>query len=388
MTIVQCAGMETCGEAIRLAAGKLPPESLPCYEHGHNEQFWDLMLYGTDLHECVYCGEIPKSMGAARSIDWPDEVPVKGIDGQKYWACPNCNSGLLELQGEKLHHWGWRITCVDCDWEMKQAELLDIRQYCDLMERTREDLRGTQELMESGLVGIETRVHAVAVKTRMILENIAYAALVSNKDSSGKSEEDMRKLWNPREIFKDIEKIHPNFFPRPVEVNAKKQDPDMPFRPKTRDVLTKERLLGMYKELNPLAHSRNPLDEPVDYGYYMEMLPQWLDLIANTLEVHQVLLFHHPDHFYVVKMWGDKDGSVQCTPFNKDATGAITCAWPDCVSSAARVHCEFWERPWSECTLPDKEDAQTQGKMMGALADQQEASEEAEKLLRELEELR
>ena len=33
MTIIQCVGMETCGEAIRLVAKKLPPEDLPCYAH-------------------------------------------------------------------------------------------------------------------------------------------------------------------------------------------------------------------------------------------------------------------------------------------------------------------------------------------------------------------
>ena len=43
------------------------------------------------------------------------------------------------------------------------------------------------------------------------------------------------------------------------------------------------------------------------------------------------MLLHHPDHFYIVKMKGDRDGSVQCTLFAKDATGMFTCAWPDCV---------------------------------------------------------
>ena len=76
-------------------------------------------------------------------------------------------------------------------------------------------------------------------------------------------------------------------------------------------------------------------------------------------------LLHHPDHFYALKMKGDRDGSIQCTPFTKDVTGMFTCAWPDCVSGASRQYCEFWGRPWLECTLPEKEPGRTQGKIFG-----------------------
>ena len=379
LTIAQCVGMETCGEAIKLVASKLPPESLPCYAHGHHDQFEDLFFYGTPLHECIYCGETPKSNGAAKSIGWPSEIPIKGIDGQDYRTCPNCGSDLLELQGEELDQWGWKIACLECNWEIKQAELLDVKQYCDLMERTKEDLTGAIEIMESTSIGIETRVQTVAVQTRKILEDIAYASLVSNKDAWNKTPEDLKDLRSPRDIFRDIEKIHPNFFPTPVEI--RKPSKGKPFVTKTKGILTREKLLQMYRELNPLAHSRNPLDQPIDVKYYQEKLPVWLEEIVNTLATHQVMLPHHPDHFYIVKMNGDRGGSVQCTPFTKNTTGTFTCAWPDCLSSTSRRYCEFWGRPWLECTLPEKEPAQSQGKMFGAMADQEMMYEYAQELI-------
>ena len=290
MTVSQCAGMQTCGEAVRLVASKLPPEELPCYAHGHQDQFRDLMLHGIELHECIYCGEIPNSMGAAKSINWPGEAPVKGIDGQEYTTCPDCGSDLLELQGEKLHEWGWRITCTECDWEIKQAELLDIKQYCDLMERTKADLTGAKEIMESKTINVETRIQAVAVQTRKILEDIAYAALVSNKDAGGMTEEELKKLRSPR----DIGQLHPNFFPKPVEMRGPSKDKS--FVVKTKGVLNREKLLQVYRELNPLAHSTNPMEDPVDLEYYEKRLPIWLEEIVSTLEIHQVMLLHHPDH--------------------------------------------------------------------------------------------
>ena len=381
MTIAQCVGLETCGEAIRLVAGKLPPESLPCYAHGHHDQFRDYFMYGIEPHECLYCGETPNFTAPAKSIDWPSEIPVKGIDGQDYRTCPICDSDMLEVQGKKLEEWGWSISCPECGWEIKQAELLDIRQYCDLMKQTKKDLSDATQLMETTSVDVETRVKAVAVQTRRILENVAFAALVSNKDAWDKSPEEMKAMWNPKEIFKDIEKVHPDFFPKPVRVRTPNKGKVRPLTIKTEGVLTREKLLQIYRELNPLAHSRNPLDEPIDLKYYEKKLPVWLEEIVNTLATHQVTLLHHPDHFYIVKMKGDRDESVQCTPFTKDPTGTARCAWPDCVSGASRQYCEFWGRPWQECTLPGKEAAQTQGKKFGAMVDEEMTYELAQDLI-------
>ena len=379
MTISQCAGMETCGEAIRLVAKKLPPEQWPCYAHGHQEQARDAMLHGIKPPECLYCGETPRFLFPSRSIEWPGEVPVKGIDGEEYKTCPNCDSDLLELQGKELNRWGWKVVCLDCNWELKQAELLDVKQYCNLMERTKRDLAGALQIMESTSIGIETRIETVAVQTRKILENIAFAALVSNKDAGGKTEEELKNLRYPKEIFKDLGKIHRNFFPTPVEI----RDPTKgkPFAVKTKGVINREKLVQMYGELSSLAHSTNPLDEPVDLEYFEQKIPVWLEEIVNTLDTHQVMLLHHPDHFYIVKMKGDRDGSVQCTPFTADKAGEFTCAWPDCVSGASRQYCEFWGRPWQECTLPEKEPEQTQGKMLGAMVDEEETHERVQDLL-------
>ena len=379
MTISQCAGMETCGEAIRLVASKLPPEQLPCYAHGHQDQFQDFFLHEIDPHECPYCGEIPNFTQPSRSIDWPGEIPVKGIDGQEYRTCPNCGSEWIELQGEEMYKWGWKIACWDCDWEIKQAELLDVEQYCELMERTKADLAGAIEIMESTSISLETRIKTVAVQTRKILEDIAYGALVSSKDAGAKTQQEMQDLRYPKDIFRDLEKVHPNFFPTPVEI----RDPSKgkPFVVKTKGVLNREKLVQMYGELSPLAHSTNPLNEPVDLEQFEKKIPVWLEEIVNTLDTHQVMLPHHPDHFYIVKMKGDRDGTVQCTPFTKDEAGAFACAWPICVSGASRQYCEFWGRPWADCTLPEKEPEQTQAKMFGALLDEEKTHERVQDLL-------
>ena len=50
--------------------------------------------------------------------------------------------------------------------------------------------------------------------------------------------------------------------------------------------------------------------------------------------------------------------------FRMNAEGETKCAWPDSVSSSARQYCEYVQRPWRECQLPELEPDQTLGKGM------------------------
>ena len=235
------------------------------------------------------------------------------------------------------------------------------------MEGTKAGLTGALQIMESTSIGTETRIQTAGLQTRKILEDMAYAALVSNKDAGDKTEEELKDLRYPKDIFKDIGKGHPNFFPTPVEI----RDPSKgkPFVIKAKGVMTKGKLPQIYRELNPLAHSTNPMAEPVDLQYFEEKIPVWLEEIVNTLDTHQVMLLHHPDHFYIVKMKGDRDGSVQCTPFTKDATGHVHMPLAGlcfrCQQAILRVLGQTLARmhPAGEGTRPDaRKDAQGDGR--------------------------
>lgn len=375
MSIAQCGTVATCGEAIQLVARKLPPEKLPCYQHGHGDQFFDQVTLGIEPRECSYCGELPKFEMPSKSIGWPDEIPVKGIDGEEYRTCPECKGDFLEIQGEKLNQWGWKITCIECAWEIKQAELLDIGQYRKQVEAIKAELQALKSEWESQDAKSKDLIRAAGVAARRLLEMIAFATLIANKDSSGGTPEEMSQWWSPREILNRIEKINPDCFPKPIEITESIEQARSPFKTKTTDVLNKERVIEIYRELNPLVHSSNPLSDEPDYQRYKAMIPQWLDLIENTMAVHQVRLFHHPDHLYVAKMSSGKDGSVSCTSFTLDPEGVPTCGWPECVSNRTRTICQFWNKPWSDCPMPQKEDAQTEGKVMAAYMDEEEAEE-------------
>ena len=67
------------------------------------------------------------------------------------------------------------------------------------------------------------------------------------------------------------------------------------------------------------------------------------------------------EEFYLIKMFGDVDGELLCIRYKTTVEGKTKCAWPDCVSSSARQYCEYIQRRWRECRLPELEQAQTQG---------------------------
>ena len=82
----------------------------------------------------------------------------------------------------------------------------------------------------------------------------------------------------------------------------------------------------------------------------------------GLLECHKVYLYHRPEEFYLIKMFGDVDGELMPVRFKTTGEGETKCAWPDCVSSSARQYCEYIQRPWRECRLLELEPDQTEGK--------------------------
>ena len=120
------------------------------------------------------------------------------------------------------------------------------------------------------------------------------------------------------------------------------------------------------------------MGKQTDYQYFINAVPEWISQVQNLLACHKVYLYHHPEEFYLIKMFGDVDGELMCIPFKTTADGRTKCAWPDCASATERLYCEYIQRPWRECQLLEIEPAQTQGKRAAAeldgLADERQAS--------------
>ena len=326
--IDRCLGMRTCEEASKLFIEIRPVEPRGECPTGHQDAALDYLMYGIlPTKPCPECGEIPTFGDVCTNLGFGSNEPVKGIDGNVYQVCPKCGDDMLELRGTDPVGWGWNIVCIGCGWQMKQAEELDIQQYSNLMEEIKLKVDAVQRLMEIPGVINQTRVESACLQLRMVLELIIFGSLVSNKDAWRKSQDELRRAWNIKKIMKDLKGIHDKYYPEPKN--------------KTGDFLTEDRLVTVYDQLNKIIHAENPLGTGVDLRHYMESVPQWLKWIMDLLTEHKVFLYHHPNVFYWVRMFGGPEGDVLCTPIRLDSDKKEICPWPDCVQQGNRRFCEY-----------------------------------------------
>ncbi len=362
--IERCMGMRTCGEAQALFAEPRmasPPQG-EC-PNGHPEAALDNMMYGIRPTEpCPRCGEIPEFSNTSMSPELYSEGPVRGVDGQEYQICPRCGDDSLELQGSSLVDWGWMIVCLNCEWEMKLAESLDIAQYIDLMREVKSRVESIRQMMEMPGITNRTRVESVCLQLRMLLELVVFSSLVSNKDVWQKSRKELQSSQDISKKMRELKRLHPRFYPRPVDAAGSR--PGGEPAELVEGYLSEDKLIEVYGRLGGILHAENPLGRQTDYRYFMDEVPDWISQVQNLLECHKVYLYHRPEEFHLVKMFGDVDGEVACVPFKINADGQTKCAWPDCVSSSGRQYCEYIQHFWSECPLPEIEPEQTLGKEM------------------------
>ena len=309
---------------------------------------------------CPECGEVPKFGDTAMSLGFYSDGPVKGVDGQDYATCPQCGEDALQLQGRSVVEWGWNIVCPDCGWEKKQAEGLDIAQYRVVIEEVKSRLQSIRQFLDVPGISDRARVESICLQLRMLLELIVFGSLVSNKDVWQKSKKELQSSQDISKKLRELRRLHPNFYPRPVNLEEGLSGEEPADR--VDGFLSEDRLREVYGWLGNILHAENPMGKATGYALFIDAVPGWISEVVNLLECHKVYIYHRPDEFYLVKMFGDVDGDLLCIRFRMTAEGETKCAWPDCVSSRMRLYCEYLGRPWAECRLPEIEPAQAQAR--------------------------
>ena len=356
-----CYDLMTRGVAERFSTEEEGGEPLGPCPHGHQEAAFQFTMSGVKPEEpCPDCGEIPDFLGTSMTPSAYSDGSVKGVDGKEYSNCPKCGSDFLHLEGESLARWGWSIVCLDCNWEIKQAESLDVRQYCELMSGIRDRVKSVSQLMALPVIADETRVESISLQLRKILELIVFSSLVSNKDVWQRSQKELQSSQNIHRKIRELRHLHPDFYPKPIDLQANASGEEPPIL--ADGFLGEDDLIHVYGQLGNILHADNPLGKETDYGYFLKAVQGWLEQVKRLLECHKVHLYHHPNRFYIIKMFGDVDGKLMCIRFETTPDGKAKCAWPDCVSSSMRLYCEYIQQPWRECWLPELEPQQTESK--------------------------
>lgn len=189
--------------------------------------------------------------------------------------------------------------------------------YCDQMEEIKRRTVSINEFISGRRhTGFEaTNVEFCCLQIRQILEKIAMSTLVANKRKYSSTYENFSKHWNARLLLRDVEKLNPDFYPRPViEIPDPTPDIKTNLKERPKDYLEKEEFLKVYELCGSILHAENPFGKKKNYDRYKNQISIWRQKIINLLNSHQIKVVDH-EGFFLVHMKEDRDDKVHCYEF-------------------------------------------------------------------------
>jgi len=148
-------------------------------------------------------------------------------------------------------------------------------------------------------------IEICVLEIRKIIELIAMGSLVSNMEKYSTIHEKYQNAWNAKYIFNDIERINPDFYPKPIDI--KKTGKYDEFVPVEKNYLHKKDAIKVYDKCSAFLHEDNPFKTSHDVSYYVKNIPLWDSKIINLLNRHTVRIYD--DCMYFISMRSEKDGN-------------------------------------------------------------------------------
>lgn len=191
----------------------------------------------------------------------------------------------------------------------------DIQLYCNLMEdikarilKTERMLLGHSPMRDKGL---DTEVLFLLV--RKILEQLAFSSLVAHKAAYSDVYEDFSKTWHIKSMTKRLTAIHPNFFPKPIQMPSVYTGPVKHMLDVKDGFLTLDDLHFLYDKCSDVLHTWNPFREGPRQVDIDRPIHEWVERIKRLLDVHTVQLAGSED-IWLIQMRHPADGKVHAYP--------------------------------------------------------------------------
>jgi hypothetical protein len=195
---------------------------------------------------------------------------------------------------------------------MQMPNQPDISKYCDQMQEIKLRISAIDFLIDGsgGALSQRVTIESVYPQFRKILELIAMASLVANKASIEKIHHGIENFWNADLILKDLGKINPYFYPKPVQVKPH-AEPHIKgeFVDREMDYLTRDEFVRLYKICGKVMHADNPLGQKANYAALQSQISKWRQKLVNLLNNHTIRLVGDVN-LYVINMQEDRDEKV------------------------------------------------------------------------------
>ena len=169
-----------------------------------------------------------------------------------------------------------------------------LEKYGECMDEINLRLSITYKIIEGKLQlgNFSVDVETVFLHLRKMLELIALANLVSNKNEYEKAYHNFENHWNAKRILTDIEKINKDFYPRPFMFN-KISNNSLELDYFKQGFLTKDEFVTLYDTCSQMLHSPNPYGKKKDPFYYAGLARDWRQKIMFLVSQHSVQLLNN-----------------------------------------------------------------------------------------------
>ncbi len=165
-----------------------------------------------------------------------------------------------------------------------------------------------------------TDTEFVCLQFRKILELIALANLVSNKEEYARKHTNFANHYHSKHILRDIEKLNPEFYPIPTkQIVDEKTGKVLEVKKIEGGFLTKDEFVSIYDECSELMHAENPFATQKDIEKLYSKFESWLNKIVKLLNHHQLQLIDNEMQIWVL-MQAKKDGKVHASLLQRMGT--------------------------------------------------------------------
>ena len=149
-----------------------------------------------------------------------------------------------------------------------------------------------------------TQIETMVLQVRMIIELITLGSLAANKPVFEENLQKFKKLYRPKDILRDIERLNPKFYPEPiVHIQATDDSQKGKFVHLKSGFMNPDELIEVHGRCGDMLHAKNPYGKGIDYSdynHYEGIVINWVKRIKTLLNTH---LIKPLDQNRIYKVW-------------------------------------------------------------------------------------
>jgi len=161
--------------------------------------------------------------------------------------------------------------------------------YCGFLNDIRVRLELVRAVCKGSLsVGTESLDYeVVAVNLRKVLELIVFGSLTANKAAYSATYAGIEKKWRAKALLDELEKIHPDFYPKPLLRPAVSEGEPrrLHFDFQNTGFLTRDEFIELYDLCSKVIHTRNPFAAAAAVDFRIAVV-EWVARIEKLLSLH------------------------------------------------------------------------------------------------------